>query len=946
MHREQYEDRPKNPQDIIDPAQLKRIESVHRGFFYQHLFAVGCLFRLAGQEAGTIHVERDEDIEIDTGKKTIYVQVKNRTAPLRRTDIESTLARFNTIRSRRQRKEFQFLIASSSELSHQLAREIGSSKWPHEVIVQTPATCNSFPDDAPPSWPTVRDALAWCITAASDLPFSSLRPDTLVWKLAGRIQFVATGEDDVYRDHSFARAELPALFEQLVEQLQEFPSPPVKYRPQTDEPSLLSDARTRLIIGFPGAGKTAWASWHAQLSSAPSVYFDVGDLPGGAIANSLARELLARFLTGTADHPALLPSSAGVEALRYLNKHINIEEAPIVVLDNVHRIEPDAIRNVVDACSTIRFILLARPSPDANRLASFMGIEAESLDGWDVDTISAVFATEGASINPGTADQARITTGGLPLYVLDSARLCMKHHKGDAAALFEALSKGDYLNEPAQESILRMTIEDLSPHEVPFVAAMSVVNLRLSAPEIEALADVLSPRPHRPASIFRSLRRKGIVQIYENNDVKLHDALRIPASNLLSRYTSSQLRTLDIRQRDILFASMSEKKDLARYGAWLRLLGPTGQVETLVNLATMESFHEIGEPSELKDILIATADDETIDDRLRYWTLDALAYWEFQEDEQNRNIEPYLYRLSELLARNPLGPREQTAFLIKRMLYAGMQRDIAAIGTAAHAARSLSDPDNLMSRIVRYNHAVALFHGDAIQDALEFAQEVCMEYYEHLNLDPMDVIGADNQKIISLLSGAVEDHKEDLKRLADCLDLSARCLRKLVRSPRLTAIHAVKFYHASGSYRSAMRTAQDVADDLVEIGDAIEARQMMENNVLPLLRHFGFNASSVDVRGQYAVILAYCGEYVSARSEMHSLTPYVRNLPASYQVGFAKQHNLIEQIAGGRVRLRPLPISERVSADAPSLAVRKQRVGRNALCPCGSGRKYKRCCGR
>ena len=151
---------PRIPQDIIDPAQLKRIESVHRGFFYQHLFAVGCLFRLAGQEAGTIHVERDEDIEIDTGNKTIYVQVKNRTAPLRRTDIESTLARFNTIRSRRQRKEFQFLIASSSELSHQLAREIGSSKWPHEVIVQTPATCNSFPDDAPPSWPTVRDALA------------------------------------------------------------------------------------------------------------------------------------------------------------------------------------------------------------------------------------------------------------------------------------------------------------------------------------------------------------------------------------------------------------------------------------------------------------------------------------------------------------------------------------------------------------------------------------------------------------------------------------------------------------------------------------------------------------------------------------------------------------------------------------------------------------------
>ncbi|MBI5148341.1 SEC-C domain-containing protein, partial [Candidatus Pacearchaeota archaeon] len=28
------------------------------------------------------------------------------------------------------------------------------------------------------------------------------------------------------------------------------------------------------------------------------------------------------------------------------------------------------------------------------------------------------------------------------------------------------------------------------------------------------------------------------------------------------------------------------------------------------------------------------------------------------------------------------------------------------------------------------------------------------------------------------------------------------------------------------------------------------------------------------------------------------------------------------------------------------LPIVKERIGRNAPCPCGSGKKYKRCCGR
>ncbi|MFU8878027.1 MAG: SEC-C metal-binding domain-containing protein [Wenzhouxiangellaceae bacterium] len=34
------------------------------------------------------------------------------------------------------------------------------------------------------------------------------------------------------------------------------------------------------------------------------------------------------------------------------------------------------------------------------------------------------------------------------------------------------------------------------------------------------------------------------------------------------------------------------------------------------------------------------------------------------------------------------------------------------------------------------------------------------------------------------------------------------------------------------------------------------------------------------------------------------------------------------------------------SAPPPRQPVRSQRIGRNQPCPCGSGRKYKKCCGR
>ncbi|HCE6004490.1 TPA: ATP-binding protein, partial [Pseudomonas aeruginosa] len=107
-----------SPPSVLNPRQLARIEAVHRGFMYQHLFAVACLL-VAPRWATAIQVEKDEDIEVDVEDGMIYVQVKTRLAPLVVTDVRSTLERFDTLRDAHRRGArigaAKFVIVSNTE---------------------------------------------------------------------------------------------------------------------------------------------------------------------------------------------------------------------------------------------------------------------------------------------------------------------------------------------------------------------------------------------------------------------------------------------------------------------------------------------------------------------------------------------------------------------------------------------------------------------------------------------------------------------------------------------------------------------------------------------------------------------------------------------------------------------------------------------------------------
>lgn len=48
----------------LDSRQLARIEAVHRGFLYQHLSAVACLFQAGATGVTHIVVENGEDVEL------------------------------------------------------------------------------------------------------------------------------------------------------------------------------------------------------------------------------------------------------------------------------------------------------------------------------------------------------------------------------------------------------------------------------------------------------------------------------------------------------------------------------------------------------------------------------------------------------------------------------------------------------------------------------------------------------------------------------------------------------------------------------------------------------------------------------------------------------------------------------------------------------------------
>lgn len=130
------------PIDVLDPAQLRRIEFVHKGFLYQHLYAVGCLLVAASSGVKEVLVELDEDIELSIDGGRVYVQVKTRSLPIMPGDVSGALERFDLIKveheAGRRFGEAQFVIVANQALGQTLQSEVDQGRCHRNVEAETP----------------------------------------------------------------------------------------------------------------------------------------------------------------------------------------------------------------------------------------------------------------------------------------------------------------------------------------------------------------------------------------------------------------------------------------------------------------------------------------------------------------------------------------------------------------------------------------------------------------------------------------------------------------------------------------------------------------------------------------------------------------------------------------------------------------------------------------
>lgn len=941
---------------VLDPRQLVRIENVHRGFLYQHLYASQCLL-LAGESATLrVVVERDEDVEIVRTNEHLYIQVKKRAEALQPSDIDDAMERFSALReehvSGKRTGKASFVIACNAPPSAKLASMRQMDAWPQDVELHWPG--GPDPESGLPR-PAVDICSAFddCVALAEALPLALLRPDTLSWKLAGEVMLASAGAAP-RENHAFCREELPALFEQLVVRMQDLPTPPLVYRAQIEEPALLSDERVRLLVGHSGAGKTAWVAEAAVHAIMPVTYIDVADIPGTALPATVTREVAARMFGRSHGilGEILLPGASPLETLGALSAQMeSAGRHAHVVLDNAHALEPGHLRALVERAPSLRFFLVAQPGPAVAELTAVLDIEPETLGGWEEDTVAAALADAGCSADYSACEQIARLTGALPLYVLNAGTVAAREYGGSVAALCADLERQTQTVELAQEVILRRAFDGLPEKEKEAVSVLSLSDVALVKDDVLALLETALELSKREAAArLRAVPRSGMLELFGNAGVKVHDAVRLLGrAHLLDRGANAE-KAAQQALLEVIVRSIRRDWSIGKLSLLIRLFGALGRSKVLVQFATDELFHEMGVWPEIEPLMVAAANDEGQEPETRLWALDALVFNDLREGETDAAL-PRLKIMKALLDAGGLGPQEWLAWAMKNMLAMTESGDVEGVLLLADEVEGQLPDIEEHRRIFRYNRALALFKLGRHSLAADEVEPLIEEYYGVLGLTPDVVIGRNAPELRQMLPKG-RDLTDDLKHLADTLDLFAQARGRDGLGSGLSRIHALKFYDLARAPQSLVRVGQDLVDDFVARHDFIGAREVIERNIFPIIQGMGLVSWVVPVRAQYAVVLAYCGDHQAASAEMERLLPYEAGLSVPQREELRGQRRLVDHLRrfGGPAQIAvavPEPLirlfdSRRRGGTLP----RSKKVGRNELCPCGSKRKYKHCHGR
>lgn len=244
---------------------------------------------------------------------------------------------------------------------------------------------------------------------------------------------------------------------------------------------------------------------------------------------------------------------------------------------------------------------------------------------------------------------------------------------------------------------------------------------------------------------------------------------------------------------------------------------------------------------------------------------------------------------------------------------------------------------------MRYDYAFCLYSSGKYSEAADESEILVNEYFGVLGLLPEDVFFKNPPEILEKID-KTQFYQDDLKHLADSLDLNAKCRNKQGLDSVLARIHAFKFYVMVSAWVSAVRLGQDFVDERISWSDAEGARTFLEDILIPGVKDLKLLEHFIPVRSQYAVVLAYCGEASKALAEIESLKKFsISNL--EYKREFENQCLLVDRIIKGEVVLPPRQKVLSIPENDPVIEFPKRKIGRNEKCPCGSGKKYKRCCG-
>ena len=908
----------------LDERQLHRIEATHRGFVYQHSYAAACILAVRGSDAVVI-VENHEDIEVVWPDRHVYVQVKFRAEGLSRAAIGEILKAFDAIRTERKssaRPGTAVFVVVTNTATRLTETEV--STLPEDVHLNYPGH-HDVPG-MPSAQADLQSAVAALTAEAEQIPLAAISATSLALKLVGYANLLATGLDE----HRIAGTKVFQLCELIIEQLQVFPQPPHPYRPQSNELEIEDEHSVRIIVGFSGSGKTAWVSQKAALTTLPAAYFDVTGIPDANLPASIARELASRFIEDPAQRSTVVVNQAGVDLLRSIARRVLNARvaAPILVIDNAHLVEPTLLVTVARALEPIHTILLMQPTSHVATLETGLSVGSERLAGWDDHTIATEFHEQGARADVQTIARLRSLTAGLPLLVSAAAQLAARSFDGDPSAMCDAIEAGTIVEQTRQDTLIGTFVQTLSADEFDALALLGMSEVPLTGTEALELVLCQLPSDAKAVAAIRNLSAIHVMQSASNGLYKMHEAFRPFALEKLALLGDETKMKARVVLRDIIRRSLPNSRNLERLRYWMTLTAQTGDIDTLIDVALDEMVHQIGGPDIVRATLDRALESGVLDASSEFDLLDALAFWDSQR-EDGEKTEAFVVRMEALVDEIIMEPRQHASLASKQMFLAGAAGDRAALEIAFEAGMNAVDGIKDAVRVLKHNRAQSLVRMGFTEEGGAAASELADEYLKELGLTQASLLGRQPAQ----LAENIRDHHlrdVELRHAADAMHVFALTLRGRERTMKL--IQAAKLYTLADALMSALRVSQDAVDAFLEYGDAIGARQMMEQHVLPSLKQSGLLEKHVDVVAQYSVILAYTGDIADARQLMESLDIY--EIDESLRKQLVGQRQIIENVA------RKLPAN-----DGQPRATSTSNLGRNDRCSCGSGSKYKRCCG-